>query len=235
MEATRTPERIAEEPASSTAQDTTRATATPADSMLERARPGTDRPHSQAAVAEGAPGTVPAPSDRDLQRDAPGRRLPLGPAPSEVPVALESGTLPARSRGRLQRLQPRRRAEVITLDRASCMIGRHRSCDIRLYTQTASREHARLTSRDGRWYVQPVDGRIMLVDGKLEKNEVLLRNRMRLQFGGDELVFLDDTVADIAATAARTEPVRNAGRRRSTLYLVAALVIAALVAIAVLR
>src|SRR5205085_3720115 len=89
------------------------------------------------------------------------------------------------------------------LDRTHYLMGRLPSCDLRLYSQTASREHAELTVRDGRWYLMPVAGKTVLVNGTQVKEEVPLRHKMRLQLGGDELLFLDESGATAAVEAPR--------------------------------
>ncbi len=94
---------------------------------------------------------------------------------------------------RLQRMQPPGRSDIVNLDRTHYLMGRLPSCDLRLYSQTASREHAQLTARDGRWYLTPVTGKVVLVNGTQVKEEVPLTHKMRLQLGGDELLFLDES------------------------------------------
>ena len=93
---------------------------------------------------------------------------------------------------RLQRLQPPGRSDIVNLERTHYLMGRLPSCDLRLYSQTASREHAQLTARAGRWYLNPVPGKVVLVNGTQVKEEVPLTHKMRLQLGGDELLFLDE-------------------------------------------
>ena len=126
---------------------------------------------------------------------------------------------------RLQRLQPPGRSDIVTLDRTHYLMGRLPSCDLRLYSQTASREHAQLTARDGRWYLTPVTGKVVLVNGSQVKEEVPLTHKMRLQLGGDELLFLDESGATLVADA---PPGRNAlAGTRWLLALIGALALAA--------
>jgi hypothetical protein len=94
---------------------------------------------------------------------------------------------------RVQRMAPPGRSDIVKLDRTHYLMGRLPSCDFRLYSQTASREHAQLTARDGRWYLTPVTGKVVLVNGTQVKEEVPLTHKMRLQLGGDELLFLDES------------------------------------------
>lgn len=133
---------------------------------------------------------------------------------------------------RLQRMQPPGRSDVITLERTHYLMGRLPSCDLRLYSQTASREHAQLSAREGRWYLTPVAGKVVLVNGTQVKEEVPLTHKMRLQLGGDELLFLDDSApaATAAARPSDVTAVRTADAdSQRLLYLVSALVLAVLV------
>ena len=95
----------------------------------------------------------------------------------------------------MQRMAPPGRSDIVNLDRMHYLMGRLPACDFRLYSQTASREHAELSARDGRWYLTPVAGKVVLVNGSPVKEEVPLTHKMRLQLGGDELVFLDESGA----------------------------------------
>ena len=128
---------------------------------------------------------------------------------------------------RLQRMQPPGRSDIVNLDRTHYLMGRLPSCDFRLYSQTASREHAQLTARDGRWYLTPVAGKVVLVNGTQVKEEVPLTHKMRLQLGGDELLFLDESGV-IAVDEAPVGAVSLAGTRW-LLIAIGALVLAAVV------
>ena len=132
----------------------------------------------------------------------------------------------SRLAARLERMQPAGRSDMIRLDRSSYRVGRSDTCDIRLYSSTASREHAHLSNRDGKWYVSPLAERVVLVDGEPVRAEALLTHKMRVKFGGDELLFLDET----AVPQPRAAPV---ARKWSAFHIaVIALAIAALVAAA---
>jgi hypothetical protein len=125
---------------------------------------------------------------------------------------------------RLQRMQPPGRSDIVTLDRTHYLMGRLPSCDLRLYSQTASREHAQLTARDGRWYLTPVSGKVVLVNGSQVKEEVPLTHKMRLQLGGDALLFLDEGGA---TAVAEVPPGATAFTgNRLLLYVIGALVLA---------
>jgi len=125
---------------------------------------------------------------------------------------------------RLQRMQPPGRSDIVSLDRTHYLMGRLPSCDLRLYSQTASREHAQLTARDGRWYLTPVSGKVVLVNGSQVKEEVPLTHKMRLQLGGDELLFLDESGA-LAVAEVPPGATALAGNRL-LLYVIGALVLA---------
>ncbi len=129
----------------------------------------------------------------------------------------------AQSMVRLQRVQPAGRSEMIALDRSTYLLGRSHTSDIELFTPTASREHARLVCRDGQWYLQPFEQHTVLVDGKMVRHEARVTNRMRLQLGDDELVFLDGSAPAAAAPA-------NGSRTMLLVAVGAALVVLAAVA-----
>jgi hypothetical protein len=135
---------------------------------------------------------------------------------------------------RLQRMQPPGRSDIVNLDRAHYLMGRLPSCDLRLYSQTASREHAQLTVRDGRWYLTPVAGKVVLVNGTQVKEEVPLTHKMRLQLGGDELLFLDESGASAVEEAPRAAAGLSGGDRRMLMVL-GALGLAALLLLWVMR
>ena len=102
----------------------------------------------------------------------------------------------------LQRLQPAGHgSEVVTLTQDSYVMGRSRSCDIQLYSPSASRQHARLIRRSGSWYLAPEEGRTVLAGGSTVKDEVRLVHKMRLQLGGDELLFFDESAIGSAAAS----------------------------------
>jgi hypothetical protein len=127
----------------------------------------------------------------------------------------------------LQRVQPPGRNEVIGLDRSNYVMGRAHTCEIRLYSPTASREHARLSNRDGKWYVEPMANRTVLANGVGVKGALRVTHKMRLQFGGDELLFMDETAAGETVIGPVVRP------RRRGLIGVIAVVVAALAAAAV--
>jgi pSer/pThr/pTyr-binding forkhead associated (FHA) protein len=128
---------------------------------------------------------------------------------------------------RLQRLQPAGRSEVIRLDRASYVLGRAHTCDIALFSPSASREHARLTNHEGEWYIEPLQNKSVLVNGSTVSEPTLVTHKMHIQLGADELLFLDDRAAAQASAA----PTRH--RRRTPLIATIAAVVAVLAAVAI--
>jgi hypothetical protein len=128
-------------------------------------------------------------------------------------AASEAGTMRRAGVGssvRLQRVQPPGRSGSVALDRAQFLLGRLESSDIRLYTATASREHARVANRGGSWFLQPLRSPV-IVNGVAVKEEIKLVHKMHLRLGEDELVFIDDSVAEspeVAAADAASGPGR---------------------------
>jgi hypothetical protein len=207
-------------PPPSAPDEHTQARATPLPPIGPRPAP----PNPPSPTAESV---APAPDSAETTRLAvkppPLPKAPAPPAPS-APVP-QQAALPAMPAGggdfsehtilladlqrqvvpaaRLQRMQPPGRSDIVTLDRTHYLMGRLPSCDLRLYSQTASREHAQLTVRDGRWYLTPVAGKVVLVNGTQVKEEVPLTHKMRLQLGGDELLFLDESGAPAVEDAPR--------------------------------
>jgi hypothetical protein len=185
------------------------------------------------------PPTAPAPGPPAAGGTAAagGTVVPQAAAPPPAPAAggdftehtillsdLQQQAAPA---ARLQRMQPPGRSDIVTLDRTHYLMGRLPSCDLRLYSQTASREHAQLTARDGRWYLTPVTGKVVLVNGTQVKEEVPLTHKMRLQLGGDELLFLDESGAP--PVEERPGGAATLDRHRWLLLVIGALIVAAVV------
>ena len=184
------------------------ATPSPADSGESTRLATAPPPIPKAPAAPPASAPPPPPSV------APAATTPAaGPPPmaggdfTEHTVLLSDIQKQALPTARLQRMQPPGRSDIVTLDRTHYLVGRLPSCDLRLYSQTASREHAQLTAREGRWYLTPVAGKSVLVNGTPVKEEVPLTHKMRLQFGGDELLFLDES----GVTAEESAPRGAAG------------------------
>jgi pSer/pThr/pTyr-binding forkhead associated (FHA) protein len=126
----------------------------------------------------------------------------------------------------MQRLQPPGHSEVIRLDRTSYLLGRSHKCDVLLYSPMASREHARLTFRDGAWYVQPLGGKTVIADGVKVGDEQRLSHKTRLQLGGDELLYFDERAVAAVPEPRRVAPA--ASSRRPAILAAAGAAIAAL-------
>jgi hypothetical protein len=201
--------------------------------------PNVPRPPAPPAAA--APGPPPAPSpDESTHLGAKPPAMPKAPAPPPASAPAAPSTVPkpaapppaagggdftehtvllsdlqpqALPAARLQRMKPAGRSDIVTLDRTHYLLGRLPSCDLRLYSQTASREHAQLSAREGRWYLTPVTGKVVLVNGTQVKEEVPLTHKMRLQLGGDELLFLDESGAAGVVDAAPSAGTGFAGNR----------------------
>ena len=120
----------------------------------------------------------------------------------------------------LQRLQPPGHPEVIHLDRTSYLVGRSHKCDLALYSPTASREHARLTFRDAAWHLQPLGDKPVIADGNKVGGELRLTHKMRLQLGGDELLFFHESAAVAPPVTAPAVP-SSVGRLVTILVVVA--------------
>lgn len=191
-------------------------------------------PKAPAAPSVGTPAAPPAaPAPAAPAPSAPATvKAPVQPPPAgdfaEHTVLLASLQAQAVPPARMQRMAPPGRSDVVNLDRTHFLMGRLPSCDFRLYSQTASREHAQLTARDGHWYLTPVAGKVVLVNGSPVKEEVPLTHKMRLQLGGDELIFLDESGATEVREAAPAGTTAAFGDVR-WIALVVALVALALV------
>lgn len=100
---------------------------------------------------------------------------------------------------RLERVAPAGEAEVIALDRPSLVLGRGHGCDVKLRTPTASREHARIFFKDGRWKIASLERKAFSVDGKRHTGgEVDLCGGMRVKLGDDEFVVIDAAGGSVA-------------------------------------
>ncbi len=58
---------------------------------------------------------------------------------------------------------------------AQNIIGRAKSCDIRIPGQTVSRKHAMLYERENGWFLCPLDGEVLLNGEKIKKQRKFLR------------------------------------------------------------
>ena len=91
----------------------------------------------------------------------------------------------------LERIEPSLgRGERLRLDSAHwhVRIGRAEHNDLRLYTASASREHAVIAGNEaGEWILTPAEGKSVSIDGTPTEEPVELEVGMNLVFGGDHL------------------------------------------------
>ena len=91
----------------------------------------------------------------------------------------------------LERIEPSLgRGERIRLDAAHwrVRIGRAEHNDLRLYTASASRDHAEIVGNEsGAWVLTPESGRQVAIAGYGTDDPVVLEVGMNLVFGGDHL------------------------------------------------
>ncbi len=228
--------------------------ATPAEpASPERVAPEAVPPaNDRYATVVARPPPSPQPPSRPEAPAAPARPMPSSSAavdadPTEVaaPTVLEApstGSQTARVERRapaplaLERIEPSLgRGERIALEpeRSRIRIGRAESNELRLYTASASREHAVISAdASGAWVVTPVPGRSLLVDGDEENESVPLEVGMNLVFGADHLRCVEPGAASSDAevrsrAASRSEPASRRGP-----VLVGAAVVLALGAVA---
>jgi hypothetical protein len=109
----------------------------------------------------------------------------------------------------LETLEPtERRGERVKLDtaRGRYRLGRSESCDIRLYTAEASREHADLRwSETGEWLLEPLPGRRVRADGEPLEAPCTLCEGLRIELGGDSFR-CSEALAEVADPAPASPP-----------------------------
>ncbi len=91
----------------------------------------------------------------------------------------------------LERIEPSLgRGERLRLDAAQerVSLGRAEDSDVRLYTVSASREHALITGNArGQWILTPVAGKSVLIDGQIATQPVVLEVGLNIILGQDHL------------------------------------------------
>jgi len=114
----------------------------------------------------------------------------------------------------LERVEPSMgRGERVSFDathwRAS--VGRSEQNDVRLYTASASREHAVISGNDaGEWVLTPNPGRDVVVDGELTSDPVVLEEGMNILLGADHLRCVAERLdRPSTAAAARAEGLQD--------------------------
>ncbi|MCR9097991.1 MAG: FHA domain-containing protein [bacterium] len=135
----------------------------------------------------------------------------------------------------LERIEPSLgRGERLRLDAAHwhVRIGRAEHNDLRLYTASASREHAVIAGNEaGEWILTPVGGKSVSIDGTPTEEPVELEVGMNLVLGGDHLRCVteglerEEMAAPTAADGLSAEGAPRRGGRASwiAIGLVAAL------------
>jgi hypothetical protein len=137
--------------------------------------------------------------EEDVTRSAsPASFAPPGPVTgvdAASPAAAEgaAGGSPGSGSAVLKRVSPEEgTGEVVSLSTDDYLLGRSSSCNVRLNSATASRQHARIERRGGEWFLSSVDGKTVVVDGHPAYDEVRLQSAMKIQLGGDEFLFLQE-------------------------------------------
>ena len=176
-----------------------------------------------------APGAAPAPA----APAAPAAGPPAADATAPPPADDEEKTVivardTSRPRVSLSRVRPPGHSDSVALgSRDAYLLGRAPTSDVRLYSTTASREHARLMRRGDAWFLTPFEGKTVLANGSLVRDEVRLEHKMRLQLGDDELLVIDEAAAVRAPVAAPAATARGGGRWWLVGVVIAAAIIAA--------
>jgi predicted component of type VI protein secretion system len=103
----------------------------------------------------------------------------------------------------LERVLPADEAGLTRIEKEVATVGRAIDSDVRLFSASASRQHARIEQKNGAWVLVPIEGRRVIVDGETLDGEVELQAGMRLVFGDDELVVADQEEPDESEAEAR--------------------------------
>ena len=96
----------------------------------------------------------------------------------------------------LERILPADHAGVVRIDKKVATVGRALDSDVRLFSASASRQHARIEQQSGAWILVPIEGRRVLVDDETVDGQIELQSGMRIAFGDDELVVADQEDPD---------------------------------------
>jgi FHA domain-containing protein len=177
----------------------------PDDTHVGSAPPQLPRPGTPPSPRPVAPTAEPAADDGE-------ETVAIAPVTQRAPFSL-------------QRVQPPGHAGVVYLTRDTYLAGRKQGADLPLFSPTASREHARLERRSDGWYVAPLEGKTVIANGSSVHAALRLEHKMRLQIGGDELIFFDESSAVRAAPSA-SAAVAPAGASRRWLWVLIACVLA---------
>jgi len=151
-------------------------------------------------------------------------------------VAAEQGLDPIEAQPmQLLRVSPRSRAgERIDLDplRTSYAVGRAESNEVRLYTASASRKHARIyLGASGYWVIEPVGERSVAIDDDPSREPVPLEENMNLVMGQDHLRFVKPSRGSVDRNEVAAASGPSAPRRGVIVWVIGGVgVLAALVA-----
>lgn len=143
------------------------------------------------------------------------------PPPQSRTAIAPSASLPPML---LERIEPSLgRGERIRLDAAHwrVRIGRAEHNDLRLYTASASRDHAEIVGNEsGDWVLTPESGRQVAIDGYDTDEPVVLEVGMNLVFGGDHLRCVTEGLGrDHMAAVTEAEGFgETTGRKGGVLY-----------------
>ena len=125
--------------------------------------------------------------DLDTIVSAPAEAAGVPDAAAKSPLAPSSSLHPLL----LERIEPSLgRGERLRLDAAHWRVslGRAEHNDIRLYTESASRDHAVISGNEaGEWVLTPVEGKSVEIDGEAIAEPVVLEMGMNLLMGADHL------------------------------------------------
>ena len=109
------------------------------------------------------------------------------PRVAKVPLAPSSSLRPML----LERIEPSLgRGERLRLDAShwKLSLGRAEHSDLRLYTASASRDHALIAGDEaGNWVLTPASGKSVKIDGEAVSEPVVLEVGMNIVLGGDHL------------------------------------------------
>jgi hypothetical protein len=130
--------------------------------------------------------------------------VPPVDSPPSAPIAPSSSLLPML----LERIGPSLgRGERMRLDAAHWRVslGRAEESDIRLYTASASRDHACIAgSEDGDWILTPAKDKSVMIDGESVSEPIVLEVGMNILLGQDHLRCVTEGIGRRAAVAATT-------------------------------
>ena len=129
--------------------------------------------------------------------------VPLHPDPQSESIAPSSSLRPML----LERVEPSLgRGERLRLDASHWRVslGRAEKNDLRLYTESASREHAVIAGNAlGEWVLTPTAGKTVGIDGDQTSEPVVLEIGMNIMLGGDQLRCVTEGI-DPSQMAAQT-------------------------------